>query len=125
MSLQRRLRKPCNRSISAEAKVATALNGEFVPARVREAIRLKDGDRIPKLSRRGRVGEMTRAWTVIPIPDFTLYGARSARGSMLGTSQYPSPAILAEARARPAPRSSPFRSAASQRGSRRGRISGG
>ncbi len=29
-----------------EAKVATALNGEFVPARVREAIRLKDGDRI-------------------------------------------------------------------------------
>jgi sulfur carrier protein len=30
----------------AEAKVATALNGEFVPARVREAIRLKDGDRI-------------------------------------------------------------------------------
>ena len=29
-----------------EAKVATALNGEFVPARVREATRLKDGDRI-------------------------------------------------------------------------------
>ena len=29
-----------------EAKVATALNGEFVPARVREAIKLKDGDRI-------------------------------------------------------------------------------
>ena len=28
------------------AKVATALNGEFVPARVREAIKLKDGDRI-------------------------------------------------------------------------------
>jgi sulfur carrier protein len=29
-----------------EAKVATALNGEFVPARAREATRLKDGDRI-------------------------------------------------------------------------------
>ena len=30
----------------AEAKVATALNGEFVPARAREATTLKDGDRI-------------------------------------------------------------------------------
>jgi len=30
----------------AEAKVATALNGEFVPARAREATSLKDGDRI-------------------------------------------------------------------------------
>ncbi len=30
----------------AEAKVATALNGEFVPARVRNATALKDGDRI-------------------------------------------------------------------------------
>jgi sulfur carrier protein len=29
-----------------EAKVATALNGEFVPARAREATPLKDGDRI-------------------------------------------------------------------------------
>jgi sulfur carrier protein len=29
-----------------EAKVATALNGEFVPARTREATLLKDGDRI-------------------------------------------------------------------------------
>jgi sulfur carrier protein len=29
-----------------EAKVATALNGEFVPARVREGTALKDGDRI-------------------------------------------------------------------------------
>ena len=29
-----------------EAKVATALNGEFVPARAREATTLKDGDRI-------------------------------------------------------------------------------
>ena len=29
-----------------DAVVATALNGEFVPARVREAIKLKDGDRI-------------------------------------------------------------------------------
>ena len=29
-----------------EAKVATALNGEFVPARAREATSLKDGDRI-------------------------------------------------------------------------------
>ena len=28
------------------AKVATALNGEFVPARAREATALKDGDRI-------------------------------------------------------------------------------
>ena len=28
------------------AKVATALNGEFVPARAREATSLKDGDRI-------------------------------------------------------------------------------
>ena len=30
----------------AEAKVATALNGEFVPARARAATRVKDGDRI-------------------------------------------------------------------------------
>jgi len=30
----------------AEAKVATALNGEFVPARARDATALKDGDRI-------------------------------------------------------------------------------
>jgi sulfur carrier protein len=29
-----------------EAKVATALNGEFVPARVRAATLLKEGDRI-------------------------------------------------------------------------------
>jgi sulfur carrier protein len=29
-----------------QAKVATALNGEFVPARAREATSLKDGDRI-------------------------------------------------------------------------------
>jgi sulfur carrier protein len=30
----------------ADAIVATALNGEFVPARKREAVALKDGDRI-------------------------------------------------------------------------------
>ncbi len=30
----------------AEAKIATALNGEFVPARVRAATPVKDGDRI-------------------------------------------------------------------------------
>jgi sulfur carrier protein len=30
----------------SEAKVATALNGEFVPARERPATALKDGDRI-------------------------------------------------------------------------------
>jgi sulfur carrier protein len=30
----------------AEAKVATAVNGEFVPARAREATALKEGDRI-------------------------------------------------------------------------------
>jgi sulfur carrier protein len=30
----------------AEAKIATALNGEFVPARERQATSLKDGDRI-------------------------------------------------------------------------------
>jgi sulfur carrier protein len=30
----------------AEAKVATALNGEFVPARARQAATLKEGDRI-------------------------------------------------------------------------------
>jgi sulfur carrier protein len=30
----------------AEAKIATALNGEFVPARARQATALKDGDRI-------------------------------------------------------------------------------
>lgn len=29
-----------------EAKVATAVNGEFVPARAREGTPLKDGDRI-------------------------------------------------------------------------------
>jgi sulfur carrier protein len=30
----------------AEAKVATALNGEFVPARARVSTPIKDGDRI-------------------------------------------------------------------------------
>jgi sulfur carrier protein len=30
----------------AEAKIATALNGDFVPEREREATALKDGDRI-------------------------------------------------------------------------------
>jgi sulfur carrier protein len=30
----------------AEAKVATALNGDFVPERERQATALKDGDRI-------------------------------------------------------------------------------
>jgi sulfur carrier protein len=30
----------------AEAKVATALNGEFVPARARAATHVKEGDRI-------------------------------------------------------------------------------
>jgi sulfur carrier protein len=30
----------------ADAIVATALNGEFVPARKREAVALKDGDRV-------------------------------------------------------------------------------
>ena len=35
-----------------EAKVATALNGEFVPARAREATTLKDGDRIEILAPR-------------------------------------------------------------------------
>ena len=36
----------------AEAKVATALNGEFVPARARAATRVKDGDRIEILAPR-------------------------------------------------------------------------
>ena len=36
----------------AEAKVATALNGEFVPARAREATTLKDGDRVEILAPR-------------------------------------------------------------------------
>ncbi len=36
----------------AEAKVATALNGEFVPARAREVTPLKDGDRIEILAPR-------------------------------------------------------------------------
>ncbi len=35
-----------------EAKVATALNGEFVPARARGATLLKDGDRIEILAPR-------------------------------------------------------------------------
>jgi sulfur carrier protein len=35
-----------------EAKVATAVNGEFVPARSREATPVKDGDRIEILSPR-------------------------------------------------------------------------
>ena len=34
------------------ATVATALNGEFVPARAREATTLKDGDRIEILAPR-------------------------------------------------------------------------
>ncbi len=38
---------------------------------------------------------MTRAST--SVPDFTLYGATFHSRLMLGTSQYPSPAILAEA----------------------------
>ena len=36
----------------ADTKVATALNGEFVPARSREATALKDGDRIEVLAPR-------------------------------------------------------------------------
>jgi sulfur carrier protein len=36
----------------AEAKVATALNGEFVPARAREGTPLKEGDRIEILAPR-------------------------------------------------------------------------
>jgi sulfur carrier protein len=36
----------------ADAKVATALNGEFVPARLREATPVKDGDRIEILAPR-------------------------------------------------------------------------
>ena len=36
----------------AEATVATALNGEFVPARAREATPVKDGDRIEILAPR-------------------------------------------------------------------------
>ncbi len=35
-----------------EAKVATALNGDFVPARLREATPVKDGDRIEILAPR-------------------------------------------------------------------------
>ncbi len=35
-----------------EAKVATALNGEFVPARVRDATPVQDGDRIEILAPR-------------------------------------------------------------------------
>lgn len=35
-----------------EAKVATALNGEFVPARARKATQVKDGDRIEILAPR-------------------------------------------------------------------------
>jgi sulfur carrier protein len=35
-----------------DATVATALNGEFVPARSREATALKDGDRIEILAPR-------------------------------------------------------------------------
>jgi sulfur carrier protein len=35
-----------------EAKVATALNGEFVPARLREERPVKDGDRIEILAPR-------------------------------------------------------------------------
>jgi sulfur carrier protein len=35
-----------------EAKVATALNGEFVPARVRATTPLKEGDRIEILAPR-------------------------------------------------------------------------
>jgi sulfur carrier protein len=35
-----------------EAKVATALNGEFVPARARASTRVKDGDRIEILAPR-------------------------------------------------------------------------
>ena len=36
----------------AEAKVATALNGEFVPARARGSTPVKDGDRIEILAPR-------------------------------------------------------------------------
>ncbi len=35
-----------------EARVATALNGEFVPARARDATPLRDGDRIEILAPR-------------------------------------------------------------------------
>ena len=43
----------------AEATVATALNGEFVPARARGATPVKDGDRIEIVAPRqgGRTGD--------------------------------------------------------------------
>ena len=123
----------------ADAKVATALNGEFVPARARVATLVKDGDRIEivaprqggegvathgrnaslraKRSKSGNAAQLNdpldclvTQWArrndkarqkelsfVTPASDFTLYGAKLRSRLMLGTSQYPSPAILAEA----------------------------
>ena len=46
---------------------------------------------------------------MISSPEFTLYGVRLRSRLMLGTSQYPSPAILAEAAGVRAPKSSPSR----------------
>ncbi len=76
----------------AEAKVATALNGEFVPARARA------GDAAQgRRSNRDRRAAAGRVRPMISSPDFTLYGVKLRSRLMLGTSQYPSPAILAEA----------------------------
>ena len=76
----------------AEAKVATALNGEFVPARARAG-----DDAQGRRSNRDRCAAAGRVRPMISSPDFTLYGVKLRSRLMLGTSQYPSPAILAEA----------------------------
>ena len=48
----------------AEAKVATALNGEFVPARARASTPVKDGDRIEIVA--PRQGGACRTGAVCP-----------------------------------------------------------
>ena len=91
-----------------DAMVATALNGEFVPTRSAQRLRSTTVT-ASKSSRRGKEAERRT-----PSP-FTLYGGPFASRLMLGTSQYPSPTILADA-VRASDAGDPHRVAASRVG---------
>ena len=97
----------------ADAVVATALNGHFVAARARAANatgRRRSGSRS---SRRGKEAEAME-----------LYGVEIGSRLLLGTAQYPSPAILADAVRAARSTSSRFRCAANPAACAKARISG-
>ena len=71
--------------LNTEGKLATALNENFIPLSERKKTTLKDGDRV----------EIVAPWRVARMVMF--YGTELESRLMLGTSQYPSPAILEHA----------------------------